>query len=78
MTALDDSGRRARRQVPGQVPAIGDLLRMLERARLDSADTADVEYADDGRPLRITLDWDKDAIDDEALYVISAYEPADN
>lgn len=48
----------------------------MEQARRDNADTAEAEYAPDGHPERISLDWDKDAVDDEALYVISAYAPA--
>ncbi|KUL41306.1 DUF6174 domain-containing protein [Streptomyces regalis] len=38
---------------------------------------AEAEYAADGHPVRISLDWEESAIDDEALYVISAYEPTD-
>ncbi|NGO09044.1 hypothetical protein G5C60_15915 [Streptomyces sp. HC44] len=73
---LDESGRRVVKQLPGEVPTIGELLEELEQARSDRADTAEVEYTADGHPVRISLDWDKNAIDDEALYVISAYEPA--
>ncbi|HZF92528.1 DUF6174 domain-containing protein [Streptomyces sp.] len=72
---LDDSARRVVRRLPGQIPAIGDLLRELDRARQDGADRAEAEYAGDGHPVRIALDWDADALDDEAEYVISAYEP---
>ncbi|MET7724600.1 DUF6174 domain-containing protein [Streptomyces mirabilis] len=57
------------------MPTIGGLLRRLEKARSEDADTAEADYAADGRPVRISLDWDKNAIDDEALYVISSYEP---
>ncbi|NGO48573.1 hypothetical protein G6048_43025 [Streptomyces sp. YC419] len=63
---LDDNGRQALQQVPGQVPTIGELLERLEQARRDKADTTEAEYAGDG---------DENTIDDEALYVISAYEP---
>ncbi|WP_329600311.1 DUF6174 domain-containing protein [Streptomyces pseudovenezuelae] len=73
---LDDSGRRAVEQIPGGVPTLSGLLEELQQARRDQADTAEAEYAADGHPVRISLDWEKDAIDDEALYVISAYEPA--
>ncbi len=38
-------------------------------------DTAEAAYAADGHPVRIPLDWEKNAIDDEARYVINAYEP---
>ncbi|MFI9612857.1 DUF6174 domain-containing protein [Streptomyces sp. NPDC052023] len=73
---LDDSGRRVVQRSPEEVPAIGELLEQLEEARQDDADTAEAQYAADGRPERITLDWDGRAIDDEAVYVISAYRPA--
>ena len=78
VTEVVGVGEDARRQVqdlPGEVPTIGELLTRLEKARSDKADTAEAEYAADGRPVRITLDWDKNAIDDEALYVISSYDP---
>ncbi|MFF2850292.1 DUF6174 domain-containing protein [Streptomyces sp. NPDC058001] len=73
---LDASARRVVRQLPDQVPTLGTLLTELDQARRDKADTAEVEYATDGHPTRIFLDWEKNAIDDEALYVISAYEAA--
>ncbi|MEU6762433.1 DUF6174 domain-containing protein [Streptomyces sp. NPDC046853] len=73
---LDESGRRVAKQLPGEVPTIGELLEELEQARHDRADTAEAKYASDGHPLRISLDRDKNALDDEALYVISAYEPS--
>lgn len=74
---LDDSGRRVAKDMPDAVPTMGELLEDLEQARRDGADAAEAEYASDGHPVRISLDWEKDAIDDEALYVISAYRPAD-
>ncbi|MFI6013620.1 DUF6174 domain-containing protein [Streptomyces sp. NPDC051243] len=73
---LDDSGRRVVEDVPDAVPTIGELLGELEGARRDGADEAEARYTADGRPVRISLDWEKNAIDDEALYVISAYEAA--
>ncbi|WP_210593420.1 DUF6174 domain-containing protein [Streptomyces sp. GESEQ-35] len=73
---LDDSGRRLVQDIPDAVPTLGELLEELEQARRDQADTAEAEYAADGHPVRISLDREKNAIDDEALYVISAYEPA--
>ncbi|GGN64046.1 hypothetical protein GCM10011579_033020 [Streptomyces albiflavescens] len=73
---LDESGRRVVKQSPDAVPTIRELLEELDRARHDQADAAEVEYAADGHPVRISLDWQKNAIDDEALYIISAYEPA--
>ncbi|MFD3375050.1 MULTISPECIES: DUF6174 domain-containing protein [unclassified Streptomyces] len=73
---LDADSRRVVKQLPGEVPTIGELLDELEQARRDDADTAEAEYAPDGHPERISLDWDRNTIDDEALYVISAYAPA--
>ncbi|WP_039935752.1 DUF6174 domain-containing protein [Streptomyces viridochromogenes] len=71
---LDGMGRRAVESAPDAVPTIGELVEELEQARRDDADTADAEYAPDGHPVRITLDWERNAVDDEARYVISAYE----
>lgn len=72
---LDESGRRVVKRLPDEVPTIGELLTQLEQARHDGADTAEAQYATDGHPVRISLDWDANAIDDEALYVVSAYAP---
>ncbi|AWT41200.1 hypothetical protein DMT42_01925 [Streptomyces actuosus] len=73
---LDADSRRALREGPGdRIPTIGGLLARLDRARTDGADTAQADYAPDGRPERITLDPDTNAIDDEAEYIISAYVP---
>ncbi|MFI7409703.1 DUF6174 domain-containing protein [Streptomyces sp. NPDC049627] len=74
---LDDSGRRLVEDMPDAVPTIGQLLGELEQARRDDADTAEAQYAADGHPVSISLDWEKNAIDDEARYDISAYEPGD-
>ncbi|MGW6733900.1 DUF6174 domain-containing protein [Streptomyces sp. NPDC055013] len=72
---LDDSGRRVAQDIPDAVPTMGELLEELEQARRDDADVAEAEYAADGHPVRISLDWGKNTVDDEALYVISAYRP---
>ncbi|MFJ8629245.1 DUF6174 domain-containing protein [Streptomyces sp. NPDC093568] len=72
---LDDSGRRVVEDIPEEVPTIGELLAELEQARRDDADKAEAEHADDGHPVRISLDWMENAIDDEALYVISDFAP---
>ncbi|MEU0674733.1 DUF6174 domain-containing protein [Streptomyces sp. NPDC006172] len=73
---LDGDSRRQAREVTGRVPTIGALLEMLRKARGEGADTAEAQYAADGHPVRITLDWSQNAVDDEALYVISSYRPA--
>ncbi|MGW1670359.1 DUF6174 domain-containing protein [Streptomyces sp. NPDC002324] len=75
---LDADSRQAVALGPGAVPTIGDLIGSLENAWQERADTAEAEYAPDGHPSRITLDPDENAIDDEAEYVITAYEPADD
>lgn len=74
-SGLDDSARRAVERLPDEVPTLGELLRELERARKENADTAEAEFAADGHPVRVSLDWDANALDDEALYVISDYKP---
>lgn len=76
VVGLDEDSRRQVRELPTEVPTIGELLDRLEQARSDDADTAEAEYTADGRPERITLDWEENSIDDEALYVISDYKPA--
>ncbi|MER5185698.1 DUF6174 domain-containing protein [Streptomyces sp. NPDC002896] len=72
---LDESSRRVVKQSPAEVPTIGELLEQLEQARHDEAYRAEAQYADDGHPVRISLDWEENAVDDEAVYVISGYEP---
>ncbi|MGA5207698.1 MULTISPECIES: DUF6174 domain-containing protein [Streptomyces] len=75
---LDDAGRRAVESAPDAVPTLGELLAELESARRDDADTAEAEYAADGHPVRIVLDGEENAVDDEARYVITAYERANS
>jgi hypothetical protein len=75
VVGLDEDSRRQVEQ-HAEVPTIGGLLKRLAQARSDNAETAEAEYAADGHPVRISLDWDKNAVDDEALYVISAYASA--
>lgn len=75
VVGLDEDSRRQVRDLPAEVPTIGKLLKTLNQARSEDADTADADYAADGHPVRISLDWDKNSIDDEALYTISSYEP---
>ncbi|MFG2608484.1 DUF6174 domain-containing protein [Streptomyces sp. NPDC048514] len=75
VVGLDEDSRRQLREQHAEVPTIGELLQRLDRARKGDAETAQARYAADGHPVRISLDWDGNAIDDEALYIISAYEP---
>lgn len=55
------------------VPTIAELSKQAETARRDGADAVDVDHAQDGRPTGISIDWDEDAIDEEA-YTLSGYE----
>ncbi|WNZ10044.1 DUF6174 domain-containing protein [Streptomyces sp. 11x1] len=71
---LDDSGRHVVDRSPQHIPTIGRLLQEVESAREDGADTVDVSYAADGRPVSIAIDWEENAIDDEAAYDLSGYE----
>ncbi|GAA0307310.1 DUF6174 domain-containing protein [Streptomyces turgidiscabies] len=75
VVGLDESGRGAVRRAPEEVPTIGGLLDQLARAHDEGADTAEAEYAPDGHPVRITLDPEENAADDEEAYVITDYEP---
>ncbi|MFF3336500.1 DUF6174 domain-containing protein [Streptomyces sp. NPDC002888] len=74
-TGLDADSRRVVSQSPDAIPTLADLLAELDQARHDHADVVKVQYAKDGHPLRIEVDWDERAVDDEARYVISAYKP---
>lgn len=73
----DEDSRRVAREADGRMPTIGDLLAEADAARGEDADRVDVDHAADGRPTRISLDWDEDAIDDEAVYEIRDYRPSD-
>ncbi|MFD9006710.1 DUF6174 domain-containing protein [Streptomyces sp. NPDC059582] len=75
VVGLDEDSRRQAQDLAGEVPTIGKLLKTLNQARGEDADMAEADYAADGHPVRISLDWDKNSIDDEALYTISSYEP---
>ncbi|WP_330291299.1 DUF6174 domain-containing protein [Streptomyces sp. NBC_00576] len=72
---LDESARGAVERAPEEVPTIKGLLDQLARAHHEGADTAEAEYAPDGHPVRITLDPEENAVDDEESYVISGYKP---
>ena len=47
---------------------------MIERAEKD-ADEFLVEYAKEGYPTLISIDWIKEAVDDEMYFQISAVQP---
>ncbi|WP_327351996.1 DUF6174 domain-containing protein [Streptomyces sp. NBC_01304] len=72
---LDEPGRRFVKEAKlDRVPTLGDLLDEYEDARgKEHADVAELENAADGHPMRINLDYLKNAIDDEAEYLITKY-----
>ncbi|MDX3581225.1 DUF6174 domain-containing protein [Streptomyces europaeiscabiei] len=71
---VDESGRRVVDQEPTEVPTIAELLKQAETARAEDADDVDVDYAKDGRPVSISIDWEENAIDDEEAYTLGDYE----
>ncbi|MDX3524816.1 DUF6174 domain-containing protein [Streptomyces scabiei] len=73
-TGVDDSARRVVDHDLSLVPTIAELLGQAERARRDGADIVDVDYAKNGRPAVVSIDWDEDAIDDEETYTLGDYE----
>lgn len=52
------------------IESIDDIFDMIERAERE-ADELEVEYADDGYPTRVTIDWIKRAVDDEMHLEVS-------
>ena len=62
----DERGRES-------VETLRGLLDQAEAARQEGADVVEVEMSDGGHPRRIDIDWDEDAIDDEACYQLSDY-----
>ncbi|QFQ98869.1 hypothetical protein F9278_24935 [Streptomyces phaeolivaceus] len=73
-TGLDESARLVVERGSTEVPTIAQLLEKMSTAREEGADVVDAEYADDGRPTHISIDWEKNAIDDEEAYALSDYE----
>jgi len=58
------------------VLTLGELLREAREAEASGADLVDIETdgGADGRPVRIEIDYDRDATDDEACYRVTAFE----
>ncbi|WP_163508902.1 DUF6174 domain-containing protein [Fodinicola acaciae] len=78
-TGLDQAGRYAVAHPShgDPVPTIGGLLAELARARQHGAHVATIDHdPTDGHPVRITIDQNANAIDDEACFSISSYEIA--
>lgn len=57
-------------------PTIGELITRLQTATQNGADRVHLEVdADDGHPAMIEIDFDTNAIDDEACYTITDFDP---
>jgi hypothetical protein len=62
---------------PSAVPTLNDLLAEAADARSRDADRVSVVLdPSDGHPVRISIDWKTNTIDDEACYQITNYLPA--
>jgi hypothetical protein len=74
---MDEPARRSLAAGPaGLVPTLAGLVDELAEARKEGADVARLESDPaDQHPRRITIDPDRNAIDDEACYTISDYRP---
>ncbi|MBM2614524.1 hypothetical protein JIG36_03015 [Actinoplanes sp. LDG1-06] len=73
---LDEPGRQmveTGRSEP--IPSVGMLIDQLNDARVAGAHEADLETGADGVPTRITIDPEKNAVDDESCYAISDLTP---
>ena len=77
-SALDESGQALLDSSGlGQIPTLQQRYDEFWQAQwgADVADKAEIQHAPvDGHPLIITIDWDADAVDDAACYVISEYQ----
>jgi len=54
-----------------EIETIEDMFDLIDRARSEGADELDVEYSKDGYPTSITIDWYKQAVDDEMYLGVS-------
>ncbi|MFB7107582.1 DUF6174 domain-containing protein [Streptomyces sp. NPDC056190] len=70
---LDEPARRTVEDNPQKVPTLGGLLTKVQEARAGHADVARGVFAADGHPTEVHIDWQKNAIDDEADYYITEY-----
>jgi hypothetical protein len=72
---LDEPAMRMLENRPlSALPTLGALLRLIDDARSAGAAAAGVEFdPTDGHPTEITIDRERNAIDDEECYLILAY-----
>jgi len=70
---LDDSARRAvMLRLAELVPTMGQMEAQAETARNQGGEVK-ITRAADKHPTRIDIDWEPDAVDDEACYTIEDY-----
>jgi Family of unknown function (DUF6174) len=71
----DEPGRRlVARRMPHLMPTLVGLLNEARQAQRDGADVVETQVDPaDGHPTKITIDADRDAMDDEACYTISDF-----
>jgi hypothetical protein len=75
-TGLDESGRRYPGDA-GSIPTLGGILKEADDATAGNADSVNVETDPaDGHPVSVAIDWRANAIDDEACYRVTDYDPA--
>jgi hypothetical protein len=77
VVGLDEQARRTVEEHPQDVPTLAGLLTTLREARESRADVARGVFAPDGHPTEIHIDWQENAVDDEADYLITEYRPLD-
>lgn len=62
----------------GLVPTLSELLGEVRDAQAQGADVAKVSFDEsDGHPVAMEIDWDTDAMDDEACYRVSQFSAPD-
>lgn len=71
----DDRGEIATSVVaPADVPTLAGLLALVAEARSAGADKVDlVTDPADGKPVRVAIDWQAAAVDDEECYTVSDF-----
>jgi hypothetical protein len=75
-SGVRSTARNGSIDLQGEIPSIEDLLAEAAAARESGADEVTVETDPaDGHPTLIQIDYETDAIDDEACYEITEYRP---
>lgn len=54
-----------------EIETVEDLFDLIDRARAEHADELHVEYAPEGYPSAVNIDWYKQAVDDEMFMGVS-------